>query len=908
MRLLVMVFSLIAMVPFSALPPPIVAAPLSATASDWPQLGYDPQRTNASPLQVDGPYCYQWKWYEAPIASRAQPVVAAGRLFVGDMDGFLHARNATTGAQLWRSNVGSPIRHSPAVLDDLAIVSTHGGATLAFDVTTGNLRWSRITGPSATAPLIDPVSKRVFVASTNSQLSALQGSSGALLWTYNSGAPILTSPALSADRATVFFGDEGIAAVAVSASDGTLRWRTALQGQSLADRYPVVVGDTVFYRSQPLDFFHLLLHEGDDVLNQGGTLRPTITEDWAIVRPLIVQYLSQNPSKQTFFTLNATTGSSRGVAPVLYTYGNNDAAAPPVVRNNAAYLMYRPRRGIQTDGGSVHVTTDYDAELGRMNLTTLDITGLQQANYPSYNVEFRLTSDEPAILTMSGDLLLVDNWERLGGINVATNQLFQIGNVSNVWPECYAGSICGPAGPNPFFPLSGKPTDQAYPFPSPRVTEGGQRGGAVVANGMIYWRVIEGGLAGIAPRIGATCPAPLIYTAPTSTTRSAFARHGTPANTARPLSEYVTLDLTEPRADPPAALVNRLREEVRALVSAKGHLMPFYIERGFSDTIVWPPTVPLDKSGPARIGYNDHGSLYWHDPGELMYTLAMAYPYLDSTLQAEVRTYIAAAQERFPPLNDLPYGGPWLAQGTAREPYAVPFRSKLNNWPPVATPLSSLYGLWLWSKHTNDLGYARSHWADATALFNARRNNVRYYADIAGLIGYARLAKALGDTAAYNQGLAAAVQAMETGRAFPSFLERANQEYKDPRGIASGWSLPVFYGLTPELGLYLREQTNGAAVNQVLDRQSGNGLRWWYLTRVGVHAEEGETSYIAPSAGWSHFLARAYILGDDNTRLRGWLDRPWARGDLYSIQRLVATLQAPAPGTQRVLLPFTRQQ
>ena len=49
---------------------------------------------------------------------------------------------------------------------------------------------------------------------------------------------------------------------------------------------------------------------------------------------------------------------------------------------------------------------------------------------------------------------------------------------------------------------------------------------------------------------------------------------------------------------------------------------------------------------------------------------------------------------------------------------------------------------------------------------------------------------------------------------------------------------------------------------------------------------------MAPNAAWSHFLAQAYILGAPQGTLRQWLDRPWARGDLFSIQRLVATLQA----------------
>ena len=51
------------------------------TDADWPQAGRDAQRSNYSPQQINGPYCYDWKWDEAPIASRAQPILLNGRLF-----------------------------------------------------------------------------------------------------------------------------------------------------------------------------------------------------------------------------------------------------------------------------------------------------------------------------------------------------------------------------------------------------------------------------------------------------------------------------------------------------------------------------------------------------------------------------------------------------------------------------------------------------------------------------------------------------------------------------------------------------------------------------------------------------------------------------------------------------------
>ena len=209
----------------------------------------------------------------------------------------------------------------------------------------------------------------------------------------------------------------------------------------------------------------MIVEYGDDVMDQAGPVNPDWNADWAAVKPKITNFLSSQPQLQTYFELNAQNGSSMGTAPVLYTFGNGDTPTPPVYTQGQMFVPYRARHGIQTDGNTVHVMTEYDAELGSLNLSNLDITGLKNTNKLTGQPQFRMTSDEGAMLTMSGNLLLVDNWERLGGINVSSGQLVSIGNVSNYWPEC--ATECRPRGPNPFFPMSGKSTDPAYPFPSP---------------------------------------------------------------------------------------------------------------------------------------------------------------------------------------------------------------------------------------------------------------------------------------------------------------------------------------------------------------------------------------------------------------------------------------------------------
>ena len=853
---------------------------------DWPQLQHDPQRTGYVPDEVRPPYTYLWKWNEVPFAGRTQPVVAGGRLFIGGLDGAMYARDARTGAPLWTFATTGPIRHSAAVYNGRVFFGSHDGKVYALDAVRGVLSWQFQTGGGiATAPAV--ADGTVYIGSTDGVFYALNTDNGSLRWSYRVGKPVLTSAALSVEGSTVYFGAEDVTAYALDAGDGTLRWSTRLQGQSLADRWPVVVGDAVIYRSQSLHFFHDLLHEGDDVMDEAGAVASDWSIDWGKVRPKILAFLSENPDRQTFFVLDADTGARRGPVPVLYTYGNGDSPGPPTVRGEEIYTLFRARHGIQNDAGSVHVTTRYDAALGRMNLNTLDIANLRLAPGEEWHLQYRATSDEPAVLSMAGSMLFVDTWTRLGGIDVDTGELFEVANVADHWPEC--GIECvGRAGPMPFF--------DSYPFPDPRVSEGYIHRPAVIANGVIYWRVIEGGLAAIG-HSSSVQSQPYLWPAP-----DLMAERQQPEgdvdhpvahallSSVESLSEYVWDEPLRPVPYPDAELVARLEKEVQAIVNA-GHLAPFFIERGFTT----PQGIPGDSAHPEEglVKFGPSGNVYWFDPGELVYTLSLAYPYLADHLKSQVRAYLRNEMNRYPPLEALPWPAreTWLVDGTRRESYSVTILP--NVWPPPAPPLSTLYALWAYADATGDWAYLEDHWSQINALFDQKKGEVDSYAAISGAIGYARIAAHLGHAAAAHEGESVAVAAMTAGQDWAAFLETANVRYPDTRDSTTGLRAPVFFGLVPEVGCYLRD-TSGDTVTAYLDTLTDyyDGAFLWYVTRLGLQTEPGESSFHGPELAWSVFLAQAYMQDLDQTGLRSYLDRPWGLGDLFYLQKLVATIEA----------------
>jgi hypothetical protein len=765
----------------------------------------------------------------------------------------VYGLDAANGATRWAVATGGAILAAPLLADGIAYLGSADGVFYAIDLIDGSLRWQ--------API---------------------------------GVPLLGSAALGSNGEQLFVVAEDVAAYALRRSDGALLWRTQLQGQSGADRWPVVLGDSVFFRTMPPRFFHTVLQEADHALDRAGPLQADWQADWRAVRPQIEAHLTEYPYDQTFFALDAASGASRGLAPLLYTFGNNEPPAPPVVYNHQLYLPYRARHGIQNDSpAAVHVTTRYDAEPGRMDPQTLEIAGLRSPDTFAY--QFRLTSDEAGVFSLAGDLLLIDNWERLGGIDLASGRLVGIAQVGHEFPECYTACEAND-DLLPFY--------DSHPFAGPQVGEGHPRTGAVVAAGRIFWRVQESGLAALGPATEAAQqpPAPALNRlVATSGPSAELPPPITPTLAA--LRDYVWREPVV-TANPHPALQAQLRAEVARIVVSDTHLLPLYIERGFHGQGSWPPTT-TNPPEPANL---QQGHLYWYDPGELVLSLALAYPYLDAELQARVAAYLATALERYPPLQPLPYSPQsWIWQGRARELHTVPLRDSWNAWPPPAPPIQTLYALWAYAQATGDWAYLATHWNEMDALFARERDAIDSYAEIAGAIGYARIAARLGKAeAAAAAGEAVAVAAMQRGLAFDAWRERANQLYPDPRDVRTGQRGQVFFGLTPEVGRYLYD-TNRAAVEQTLDATIGypHGSYLWYATRVGVQAELGESSYQTPELGWSAYLAQAYILQAKQHQLIYWLDRPWALGDVWHLQKLVAALAAPVqPERKLQMVPW----
>ncbi len=131
------------------------------------------------------------------MGPKATPTYADGRLFVFGMSGIVTAFDAETGKSLWRRPAPpkQPLYHSamsPLVDGDLVIIHVDGdddGALTAFDVATGEVRWSwDEDGPAYGSPVVfELAGMRQVVTYSRRYMIGLSVASGELLWSRPDG-------------------------------------------------------------------------------------------------------------------------------------------------------------------------------------------------------------------------------------------------------------------------------------------------------------------------------------------------------------------------------------------------------------------------------------------------------------------------------------------------------------------------------------------------------------------------------------------------------------------------------------------------------------------------------------------------------------------------------------------------
>lgn len=917
-----------------------VAGRAAVPDPDWPMLGHDAGRSGTTAAEIRPPF--ERKWYrlfpDEGLMAGIQPIVAGGRVYAGTMHGVLHALDVQTGQDVWTFQAGGPILHTCAVAAGRVYFGDADGRVYAVNALDGKSLWSFPTGAAVwNSPAV--YNGLVLCGSRDGQLYAIDAVTGHLRWAAPTGAPVLQSPAVDTRLGRVYVGSEDMRVSAFALADGRAVWRSEkLPGVSLRGYHPVVAPDgSVMVTTTPglsLNTFDPILldmvkaifgdfaswrhkkEENDRLREQNFKLlaQPgTYDAEMKYLR----QRLTDQPAYQTFFVLDPATGRQKFVTPIVYAESMNGTGMPPLVLPDGKVVVkYQALLRSRYEHYSPFLNVGY------LDTATGDITPIMdQTRTYGWHDSLLLVHDEASQLVAGGRVLINTHQDNVNAMDLDTLKGYE---------SPFSRNIHEPA-PGEALGIWARVLRHE---PLPVGKEWLERGTAVYGGGS-------------AIDVPVTIAGDSFYYLPTHEINAGaaiIAYKMQPGGTASQQSPPPTARLTDaewqkvqdmpwdwdtlelPRLDNvPAALLGKVPGTRQLPLTEPATTRVAVIPDAELDRFIWetaanPGTGDAHQLAELRRAVRELIATEWrpllfpagkfpeqayrffNDPSETLYTLALAYPYLDAALQGQVRQRVQQMSAPGGP------GGPGGAlagptgqriykpdAGAVRSLYDVPPENLLRIEDDIPrSEVARLYPLWLWAHTTGDWSRLSQDWKALRDLVRQPPNPMAEDCRngyVAGLIAYCRIARRLKDDDAMQQGMAAARTALRERLIYELAHTRGGVISQVPvqRCIFSRWA-----HLTPEVGRLCATYA-GPIERHLMDVYVDYHRPTWWLAWNVETMMRNESNLQFPTIAQQVFTARALIGNEQATRLHSLMDLPWCKGDEFYIQKLALTLNAGRP-------------
>lgn len=881
-------------------------------SSPWPMLHRDAQRSGYTDEFVRGPYERKWfrDFHDEMIATRVEAILAEGLCFVGTFAGKVHALKVDDGSTAWTFQAAGPIGHSPCYAGGRLYVASEGeafdaGYVYALGAADGKEVWRARLGAGAwVAPLCD--GRTVYVGDRAGVFHAIRAEDGKPLWQYQAGGMILAPASMSDDGNRIVFAAEDMHVYCLDRS-GRLLWKSAkCSGLSLRDHAPTLWQGLAIVRSNPAHAFHTALGmSGMKVLGETQKAIPLAADDlvihdkWgtyalryteprmAAERKAVFDYFKAHPEERTFFAFDLADGREPWVAPVPYTCGLHNPAAPPTFnpKTGTLYLW------------SASALSNYSAGVpgGACVVATLDRkTGLAHTVWHKnlrdgkealgWAFDFAAPADETQTLSLMDGILLNTHQGLIGGLDLETLRWHPV-----TAPRDTYGGIFGPILVGGYSKEGNAKKRQfhrdGFLLEVPNEWHGPDRSIVAIGYGRLFWVVGSQVVCLAGPDVTAAAsggpkpPPPIRRRTPGVAGGGNVVAGDDPAAVEGvERKTFAAADLEPLLAAPPKAkpstdaLAARVRARLDAAVTELvdgGPWAPLVIELGIS-----------------------HEQRYFWRTAETMQILALALPHLSPAVRAKAKAHLDAMFQAGCPLAEPTFPG--LA-GNRREPFDLGATMKdfAAKTPRGAADASDLYAVWAyaefadaWDKVLAQADRIQEVYAATRPLAMAPDGGKGDTAEdlnarLAGTLAYVRIMRKAGRKDAADTGLAhlAALVA-----------QRVHHERTDRRLVVGDHTaeVPRYVALVPETAALLRAHAGKELTRNV--RDLATDLPVWYQA-WGERLIGGENYISPPHLARCLFAALADGLEAPPDELARYLDQPWCKADLYDIEKASALLR-----------------
>jgi len=350
------------------------------------------------------PELHRLKWqFHTNAAIYSSPVVSGDTVFIGSGDHKFYALDLATGAKKWEFKTGSRIQSSAAVSNGSVFFVSYDSNLYCLDAATGQLKWKFKTEgerrfaakhlhgaepASETMPdpfdffLSSPVVSNgvVYFGSGDTNIYALDVSSGALKWKFKTGDVVHASPALA--NGALYVGSWDSYFYALDAATGAEKWRFKtgedpdIHNQQGIQSSAAVADGVVYFGCRDSNFYALDAATGEKLWvfpNKGS---------WVITSPAVDGGAVYFATSDTglFHALNAKTG-----APLFSIDFNHwPMFSSPAIAGNFAYIGSHDGRLLAIGLKSQKLAWSFDTDGRKQNAATYT----KENGVPKYEAAF----------------------------------------------------------------------------------------------------------------------------------------------------------------------------------------------------------------------------------------------------------------------------------------------------------------------------------------------------------------------------------------------------------------------------------------------------------------------------------------------------------------------------------------
>ena len=264
----------------------------------WPMFLNNPSHSGS--FSVGAPITNQilWTFGTGRNDVWASPAVVNGVVYIGSMDDYVYALDASTGSLIWSYLTGGVLESSPAVVNGLVFIGSHDGNVYALNASTGSQIWTYKTvfGSSSSPVVADGV---VYIGSEDSAVYALNASTGTQIWSFKTTAIVVSSPAVA--NGVVYVGANDKKIYALNATTGFQIWNFDTTQPVYSS--PTVANGVVYFGSYSNYVYALNASTGEEIWSfktgNGIWASPSISDG--------VVYIGS--MDDNFYALDASTGA-----------------------------------------------------------------------------------------------------------------------------------------------------------------------------------------------------------------------------------------------------------------------------------------------------------------------------------------------------------------------------------------------------------------------------------------------------------------------------------------------------------------------------------------------------------------------------------------------------------------------